>query len=90
MEDLPRSVRPSTSATEVDIAKVKAIVTENPHLTLRKIAAELSVPLESIRIILTRHLRMKHVATRLITKHLNFLQNLNGMRVAEGMLERAN
>jgi hypothetical protein len=35
MEDLPCSGRPSTPATEVNIAKVKEIVTENPHSTLR-------------------------------------------------------
>ena len=29
--DLPRSGRPSTSLTEVNIAKVKKMVTKNPH-----------------------------------------------------------
>lgn len=51
MEDVPRSGRPSTSVTEVNIAKVKETVTENPHSTLRKIATELSVSHESIRTI---------------------------------------
>jgi hypothetical protein len=37
-----RSGVPSISATEVKIAKVKEIVTENPHSTLIEIAAELS------------------------------------------------
>ena len=32
MEDLPRSGRPSTSSTEVNIAKVKEMVTEHRHL----------------------------------------------------------
>lgn len=90
MEDLPRSGRPSTSATEVNIAKVKEIVTENPHSTLREIAAELFISHESIRTILTNHLGMKHVAARLVPKDLNFLQKLNRMRVAEDMLERVN
>ena len=52
VEDLPRSGRKSTSSTEVNIAKVKEIVTQNCHLSLREIAAELSVSHESIRIIL--------------------------------------
>ena len=43
MEDLPRSGRPSTSSTEVNIANVKKIVTENRHLSLKEIAAELFV-----------------------------------------------
>ena len=34
VEDLPRSVRPSTSSTEVNIAKVKEMVTESRHLSL--------------------------------------------------------
>ena len=49
VEDLPRSGRPSMSSTEVKIAKVKKIVTVNPHLSLRQIAAELSVPHDKIK-----------------------------------------
>ena len=59
MEDLPRSGRPSTSSTEVNIAKVKEIVTENRHLSLREVAAEFSVSHESICTILNDFLGMK-------------------------------
>ena len=52
VEDLPRSGRPSTSSTEVNITKVKEMVDKNRYLSLRKIAAELSVSRESIRTIL--------------------------------------
>ena len=52
MEDLPRSGRTSTSSTEINIANVKEMVTENRYLTLREIAAELYVSHESIFIIL--------------------------------------
>ena len=52
MEDLPRSGRPSTSSTEVNIVKVKETLTENRQWTLREIAAELSVSHESICTIL--------------------------------------
>jgi hypothetical protein len=62
-EDLPHSGRPSTSAIEVNIAKVKEIVTENPNSILREKVA-LSVSHESIRTILTNNLCMKHVARR--------------------------
>ena len=43
VEDLHRSGWPSTSSTEVNIANVKKMVTENRHLSLREIAVELSV-----------------------------------------------
>ena len=74
MEDLPRSGWPSTSSTEVNIAKVKEMMTENRHLSLREIAAELSVSHESIRTILNDWLGMKRVAARLVPKdHLTRL-----------------
>jgi hypothetical protein len=88
MEDSPYSGRPSRSATEVNLAKVKEIVTENPHSTLTEIAIELSVSHESIRAVLIKHLCMKHIAARLFPKDLNFLQKFNRMRVAKDMLEQ--
>ena len=77
VEDLPRSGRPSMSSTQVNTAKVKEMVTENRHLSLREIAAELAVSHESIRTILNDCLSMKRVAARLVPKDLNFLQKLN-------------
>ena len=59
---MPRSGRPSTFSTEVNIAKVKEMVNEDRHLSLREIAAELSVSHESTRTILNDCLGMKHVA----------------------------
>ena len=52
MEDFPRSGQPSTSSTELNIVRVKEMVTKNRHLSLREIATELFVSHESIRIIL--------------------------------------
>ena len=60
VEDLPCSGWPSTSSTGVNITKVKEMVTENRHLSLREIAAELSVSHESIRMLLNDCLGMKH------------------------------
>ena len=59
VKDFPRSSRPSTSSTEVSIANVKEMVTENRHLSLREIVAELSMSHESIRTILNDCLGMK-------------------------------
>ena len=61
----------STSLTEVNIVKVKEMVNENRHLSLR---AEISVSHESIRTILNDCFVMKRVSTRLVPKDLNFLQ----------------
>ena len=64
----PRSGRPLTSSTEVNIAKVKEMVTENRNLSLREIPVELSVPHESICTISNDCLSMKRVAARLVPK----------------------
>ena len=68
VEDLTRSRRPSTSSTEINIAKVKEIVAENRHLSLREIAAEQSVSYDSICTILNDCLDIKRVSTRLDPK----------------------
>ena len=67
------------------------MVTGNRHLSLREIAAELSVSYESIRTILNESLGMKRViAARLVPEDLNFLQKLNCVKVAEDMLDGVN
>ena len=68
MEDLPRSGRPSTSSTEVNITEVKKMMTENRPLSLRETAALRSVSHESICTILNNCLGMKRVAARLVPK----------------------
>ena len=90
MEDLSHTDRPSNSSTAVIIVKVKEMVTENRHSSLREVATELSVSDESIRTILNDFLGMKHVAARLVSKDVNFLQKLNRVKIAEDMLERVN
>lgn len=73
VEDIPRFGRPSTSTTENNINVVKGIIVENSHTSLRKIARDLNISYEAVRIILTEHLSMKRVAARFVPKELNFL-----------------
>lgn len=68
-----RSGRPSNSLTEVNIAIKREIVIENPHSSLKKVAADLSVYKKSIRNIFNNHLGMELVATCLASKNLIFL-----------------
>ena len=74
VEDLPRSDQRSTCSTEVNIAKVKEMVTKNHHSSLREIAAELYVSHELTRTILNECLGIKCVSARLVPKdHLTRL-----------------
>ena len=90
MEDLPRSGRPSTSSTDENVDKVKEMVLENHHLSLREVARDLSVSHESIRNILHHQLGMRRVAARLVPRELNFFQKIHRKKVAEDMLEQVN
>ena len=62
------------STLSKNIAKLNEMVTENRHLSLREIAAELSVSHESICTILNNYLSIKPIAARLVPKdHLTRL-----------------
>lgn len=90
VNDLPRSGRPSTSSTEENVDKIKEMVLENRHYSLREIAQEMNMSHETARHILVDVLGMRKVAARLVPKDLNFLQKVNRSKVAEDMLERVN
>lgn len=90
VEDMPRSGRPSTSSTEENVDKIKEIVLENRHASVREIARDLNISRESARLVLVNQLRMKRVSARLVPIELNFLQKQYREQVASDMLERAN
>nr|APL98296.1 truncated putative DD34D transposase [Bactrocera tryoni] len=90
VEDMPRSGRPSTSVTDDNVEKVKEIVAENSHVSLREIAHKLEMSHESVRTIMHEKLGMQRVAARLVPIELNFLQKRYREQVAADMLDRAN
>lgn len=90
VEDLPRSGRPSTSSTNDNVEKIKEIVLENRHASVREIARDLNISRETARLILVNQLGMQRVAARLVPLELNFLQKQYRMQVAADMLDRAN
>lgn len=89
VEDMPRSGRPSTSTTDINIEKVNEMVTENRAIGIREIAAELGISYGSAEHILVDVLGMKRVAARLVPKELNFLQKQCRMSVAKEMISNA-
>jgi len=75
---------------EDNIKKVKEIVLENRHSSLREISHELKMSHESVRSILVNNLNMRRVAARLVPKDLNFLQKRYREQVSLDMLDRCN
>ncbi|XP_037893953.1 protein GVQW3-like [Glossina fuscipes] len=61
VEDLPRSGRPSKSSNEENIDKIKTMVLENRHLSLREIARGVNMSHESVRGILVDILGMRRI-----------------------------
>lgn len=90
VEDMPRSGRPSTSVTDDNVDKIKEIVAENCHVSLREMAHGLGMSHESVRTIVHEKLGMQRVAARLVPKDLNFFQKKYREQVAADMLDRAN
>lgn len=88
VEDKPRSGRPTSSSTDENINKVKEIVLDNRHFSLREIARDLDISHESVRSILLDNLGMRRVAARLVPKEMHFLQQQYRKQAAADMLDR--
>lgn len=88
VEDLPRSGRPSTSTTDDNIDKIKKLVLENRHFSVRELARELNIDKMTVHGILTNVLGMRRVAAKMVPKELNFLQKEHRKKFAEDMISR--
>lgn len=71
VEDAPRSGRPSTSNTDDNVGKVKEIVLENRHNSVRESTSDLNMCRETARLILVENLGMRRVAARLVPIQLS-------------------
>jgi transposase-like protein len=65
-----RSLRPETSRTEENIANVRQILRENRRLTVRSIAEQGNVDIETVRKILTEDLDIRKVCAKMVPKEL--------------------
>ncbi|KAJ8950456.1 hypothetical protein NQ318_010334 [Aromia moschata] len=89
VEDLNRSGRPLTSTTADNIDKIKTLVFENRHMSVRELTQECDISTMSAHGILSDILVMKRVAARLIPKELNVLQKEHRKEVGPDMVSRA-
>lgn len=90
VEDMPRSGRPSTSTTQLNVYAMKQMMLEKRHTILREVENCLNIFHELVRTILTEHLDMRRVAARVVPKELNFLQKKYRKQVSLDMLDCAN
>ena len=65
-----RSGRLATSRTEENIAKVRQILRENRRLTVRSIAEQVNIDIETVRKFITEDLDMRKVCAKMVPKEL--------------------
>ena len=68
IKDEPRSGRPSTSKTDNNVEKVRALVRSDRRLTVRMIASVLNLNHTTVHQILTEELAMRKVCAKIVPK----------------------
>ena len=87
MEDDSRSGGPSTSGTEVNIARVRLVVHDDRRLTVRMIASQLDLKKDSVWKIITEDLGMWKVCAKMVPRLLNDDQKERHMQACEDIIE---
>ncbi|KAJ8960181.1 hypothetical protein NQ318_003904 [Aromia moschata] len=88
VEDFLQSGRSSTSTTADNIDKIKTLVLENRHMSVRELDQECDISTMSADGILSDILGIKRVAARLVPKELNVLQKEHRKQIALDMVSR--
>ena len=78
--------RPNTSTTNETIEAVKKMILDNHRIPIREIVDDIAILLGSFQAIFTYFLGMKHAATKIVPKLLNFEQKQHSTDIAQEML----
>jgi len=71
VEDEQRAGRPSSSRTENNVARVKAVLDRDRRLNVRLIAEELGLPKTDVHRIITEDLHMRKICAKLVPNNLS-------------------
>ena len=82
--------RLSTSTTDENIEKVKKMILDNRRITIRLIADDVGISFGSCQAIFTDVLGMKHAATKIVPKLINFVQKQSRMDMFQEILTTFN
>ncbi|XP_033610182.1 uncharacterized protein LOC111871520 isoform X2 [Cryptotermes secundus] len=88
--DDERPGRPSTSTTDENVEKVKAMIMNDRRITIREVADDVGISIGSCHEIFSNVLGMKRVAAKFVPKLLNFEQKQRRMEVAQESLKEVN
>ena len=90
VEDDERPGHPSTSTTDGNLEKVKEMVMNDCRITIREVANDTGISIDSCHEIFSNVLRMKCVAAKFFPKLVNFEQKQRRMEVAQESLNEVN
>ena len=81
-----RPGRPSTSTTDENVEKVKEMVMNDCRITIREVADDVAISIDSCHEIFSNVLGMERVTAKFVPKLLNFEQKQRRMEVAQESL----
>jgi len=82
IEDEQCAGRPSTSRTENNVARVKAVLDRDRHLSVRLMAEEVGLPKTDVHRIITEDMHMRKICAKLVPKNLSDEQKDNRVLVS--------
>ncbi|UYV69042.1 DAAM2 [Cordylochernes scorpioides] len=87
VNDEERAGRPSTSTTDEKINEVEKMILANRRITVREVAEDLNISIDSCHSIFINDLGMRRVAAKFVPKLLNCDQAQHRMEIANEMLD---
>ena len=90
IKDDPKSGQPSSSTGDDHIEKVRSVIRENRHLTIREVSEEVGICKSSCHTILTEKLKMHRVAAKFVPCLLTEEEKQNRVSVSQELLDHSN
>ena len=87
VENDPKSGRPCTSTTDINIEKVRQLVRSDRRLTIRVIANEVGMDKETVRTILIDTLGMRKVCAKMVRRFLTEEQKTQRLNACRDILQ---
>ena len=88
--DDPRPGRPTKSTNDDHVARVRAVIRGNCRLTVREVADEVSISIQSCHPVFTDKLQMRRVSAKFVPRFLTDNQKENRVEISQELLAIAN
>ena len=87
LEKKTRPGRPRETRTEENIAAVKRLIDDNPRMTTRQVAAEVSLPQRTVSRLLTEDLGLKNLLSVLVPHQLSEANKTQRVKCCQDLLK---